>query len=233
MAVGLTPQERKGKTMGSKTKVILGAIAAILFAALIVLLKEIDVAAIGPEGTTVGFARINQAVHELTGEHMKLYDITQYLGYAAIVVAAWFALVGLLQLIQEKSFRRVDRSIWALAVLYIAVAALYVFFEKFIVNYRPIIMPGETEPAASFPSSHTMLFFVIFGSAAMMAGRHIQNGAARIAVQALCWVLVAFAVAARLVSGVHWCTDIVGGVLISTALLLFFSAALPDREDYQ
>ena len=132
-------------------KRIIGAvISGALFAVLIVLLGIYDVAAIGPAGTEVGFSHINQFVHNLTGVNMIWYDITDFIGYIAIAVCGMFAVAGFVQMIKRRSLLKVDREIWALGGLFIAVIGCYVFFEKYIVNYRPIIMPGETSPEASF-----------------------------------------------------------------------------------
>ena len=208
-----------------KKKILFGACALALFALLILLLKKADVAPIAAAGTSVGLSKLNDAFHKLTGVHFALYDLTEWLGIAAIFIAVCFALLGLWQMVRRRSLLKVDKSILALGALYAVIAVLYLFFEKFIVNYRPILMPGETLPEASFPSSHTMLFCVVLGSAAMLAEDYIPHPRAAGLVKTACWALVCLAVAARLLSGVHWLTDIVGGALISAALLCLFSAA--------
>ena len=199
-----------------------GAVFAVLFLIWIAIIKLVDVSAIGPEGTEVGLAGINKAIHEALGVNMILYKITDILGYVALLVAGLFALFGLVQLIKRKSLAKVDGAIYALAGLYVVTIGLYVIFEKVIINYRPVIMPDEVALEASFPSSHTMLACVIFGSAIVMIGKYIDNDMLRKLLIALAAVLLILVVAGRLVSGVHWFTDIVGGVLISGALVFTF-----------
>ena len=199
-----------------------GAVFAVLFLIWIAIIKLVDVSAIGPEGTEVGLAGINKAIHEALGVNMILYKITDILGYVALLVAGLFALFGLVQLIKRKSLAKVDGAIYALAGLYVVTIGLYVVFEKVIINYRPVIMPDEVALEASFPSSHTMLACVIFGSAIVMIGKYIDNDMLRKLLIALAAVLLILVVAGRLVSGVHWFTDIVGGVLISGALVFTF-----------
>ena len=194
----------------------------LLFLIWIAIIKLVDVSAIGPEGTEVGLAGINKAIHEALGVNMILYKITDILGYVALLVAGLFALFGLVQLIKRKSLAKVDGAIYALAGLYVVTIGLYVIFEKVIINYRPVIMPDEVALEASFPSSHTMLACVIFGSAIVMIGKYIDNDMLRKLLIALAAVLLILVVAGRLVSGVHWFTDIVGGVLISGALVFTF-----------
>ena len=210
-----------------KKKMSLSVLFFALFLALIAVVSTVDVAAIGPEGTKIGLSHLNQAVHEALGENMGfLYSFTKYLGYLAIMLAVCVLGVCAVQLICRKSLLRVDKALLGLAVLYGTVGVLYVLFEKIIVNYRPMIMPGETAPEASFPSTHTMLFFTILGSAAMVSGRYLKDERKALLVKIACVVLLILGVAFRLGSGVHWLTDICGGVLISSALLLAFSAYL-------
>ena len=203
-----------------------GAVFAVLFLIWIALIKLVDVSAIGPEGTEVGLAGINKAIHEALGVNMTLYKITDILGYVALLVAGLFALFGLVQLIKRKSLAKVDGAIYALAGLYVVTIGLYVIFEKVIINYRPVVMPDEVALEASFPSSHTMLACVIFGSAIVMIGKYIDNDMLRKLLIALAAVLLILVVAGRLVSGVHWFTDIVGSVLFSAGLFCIYKAII-------
>ena len=161
---------------------------------------------------------------------MALYKLTQVLGYAVLLLVAVFAVVGLLQLIRRKSLWKADREILALGCLYVVVFALYILFEKAIVNYRPVIMPGELAPEASFPSSHTMLACTVLGSAAALLKKYVKDESLVRILRALCVVVALVIVCGRLFSGVHWLTDIIGGLLYSAALLFLFSGALGAIE---
>lgn len=209
-----------------KGKIMSAVICTILFAVLIVLVKTVDVQQIGPEGTSIGFAGINKAMNEATGLNMTLYKITEVLGLLALAVAGCFALLGLVQLIKRKSFAKVDPEIYALAGLYVVVLMLYVIFEKVIINYRPVIMPDEEHVEASFPSSHTMLGFVIMGSTFIVIDKYIKNESICRLIRIVSILILIAIVLGRLFSGVHWLTDILGGVLISSALLFIFSAVI-------
>lgn len=209
-----------------KRNYLLAAVSGLLFILLIVMLKRYDVAAIGPAGTSIGFSTINQKIHEATGVNMKWYTITELLGYAAICVCGLFGLGGLAQLISRKSLLKVDKGIYSLAGLYVVVIGFYVFFEKCIINYRPVIMPGETAPEASFPSSHTMLIITVMASAAMFIRKYIRNGTLKNVVSVLCVAVILVTVYGRLICGVHWFTDIVGGILLSVTLVDIFRVVL-------
>lgn len=216
--------------MKQRTKLVAACALTLLFLLFLVLVKTVDVAAIGPNETTVGFSALNGAVRDGIGVHMGWYKLTEVLGILAILVAAAFGVLGLLQLITRKSLFKVDAQILTAGVLYLVVILLYVLFEKAIVNYRPIIMPGETEPEASFPSSHTMLTFVVMGSVTVLLKKYIQNPTLLFVLRTVCGVILVLTVIGRLVSGVHWLTDILGGVILSAALLMWFSYGLKPMK---
>ena len=212
--------------MKNKMKFIFAGISVLLTAVLIVLVRLVDVAPIGPEGTSIGLSHLNQAVHDLSGVNIFWYDITEWFGIVAILIAGLFALTGLVQLVKGRSIRNVDKEILALGALYMVVIGLYGLFEIVIVNYRPVIMPDEVHPEASFPSSHTMLVCVVLGSAMMLMDHFIKKEMLCKVLRIVCAIMIGMTVIGRLLSGVHWFTDIIGGVLISSALLLLFSGIM-------
>ena len=188
------------------------------------LLCFVDVRAIGPEGSSVGFSALNGFIHEKIGVNMYLYNITDWLGLVPIGVALGFAILGLIQLIKRKSLLRVDRSILALGVFYIIVVAVYLFFEIVVINYRPVLIEGCLE--ASYPSSTTMLVTCVMPSAAMQAKERVKNKALRQGVIIVIIAFIAFMVVARLLSGVHWITDIIGGALFSLGVVMAYKSFL-------
>ena len=210
--------------MEKKNKRWLVCVASLLMAFVLwtVLVHFIGVRAIGPEGSSVGFATLNRYVHELTGVNLSLYTITDWLGLVPIAVALGFAILGLVQLIKRKSLWKVDHSILALGVFYIVVMAAYVFFEMVVINYRPTLINGNLE--ASYPSSTTMLVMCVMPTAAMQLNARIKNTALRRCAIITIIAFTAFMVMGRLISGVHWITDIIGGALFSAGIdLIYYS----------
>ena len=194
-----------------------------LFASFIlwtVAITILDVQAIGPNGSSVGFATFNGLFHKLTGVHMEIYTITDWLGLIPLCFALGFAILGLVQLIQRKSFLKVDYSILVLGGFYILVIASYLFFEKFVINYRPVLIEGNLE--ASYPSSTTLLVLCIMPTAMMQLNTRIRNNTTKKVILSLLAIFTAFMVIGRLISGVHWFTDIIGGVLLSTGLVMLY-----------
>ena len=209
-----------------RKKVGKACISFALFILLIALVTSIDLAVIGPANTAIGLSHLNGAVHNLIGVHMIWYKITNYLGYLAILSGLVFAGIGCKQLVERKSLGQVDKPILALGGLFVLLGVIYVLFEKAVVNCRPVLMEGETVPEASFPSSHTVLAMVIFGAVAMILADYVKDKKTAGLLQNICLILMVVAVIGRLISGVHWFTDILGGVFLSYALLQLFSGIL-------
>ena len=189
-----------------------------------ILVKVIDVQALGAEGSLIGFAGLNTAVFKLLGTNHFAYLATQLFGVLAILVAAVFAVLGFLQLLKRKSLLKVDREILMAGIVYALVIILYVLFEKLAINYRPVVLDEGLE--ASYPSTHTMLILTILGTAIPLAGKYIKNPKLALAVKLICILIMWLTVIFRLISGVHWFTDIIGGVLISLCLIRLYKALL-------
>ena len=189
-----------------------------------VAIRFIDVQAIGPQESSVGFATINQFVHTLTGVHMSLYTITDWLGLVPLMFVMGFGTLGLIQWIKRKHLLKVDYSILVLGGFYILVMAAYVLFEVFVINYRPVLIDGYLE--ASYPSSTTMLVMCVMPTAIMQFDTRIKNDALKRCVTYAITAFIVFMVIVRLISGVHWFTDIIGGALLSTGLVLMYRAII-------
>ena len=184
----------------------------------------VDVRAIGPKGSCVGFAVINDFVHTLTGVHLSLYNITDWLGLMPIFVCMGFGILGLVQWIKRKSISKVDYDILVLGGFYTVTIAVYLFFESVVINYRPVLINGFLE--ASYPSSTTMLVMCVMPTAIMQLESRIKNKVLCNIIVVTIIVFTAFMVIGRLISGVHWFTDIVGGALLSAGLVTMYRAVI-------
>ena len=187
-------------------------------------IQFVDVQAIGPQESSVGFATINRFVHNLTGVHMSLYTITDWLGLVPLIFVMGFGTFGLIQWIQRKDLLKVDYSILVLGGFYIVVLAVYVLFEMLAVNYRPVLIDGILE--ASYPSSTTMLVMCVMPTTIMQFNARIKNNVLKRFVASAMIAFVVFMVIGRFVSGVHWFSDMIGGALLSAGLVLMYRAVI-------
>ena len=205
-----------------KKKFLIGEGFLAAFVLWTVLVSFVDIRPIGPNGSRVGFAALNGFVHDLTGVNLFLYTVTDWLGLVPIAVAFGFAILGLAQWIKRKSLLKVDGSLLVLGGFYIAVIASYIFFETVVINYRPTLIDGYLE--ASYPSSTTMLVMCVMPTAMLQLRPRIKNDVFRRCVLILIALFTAFMVIGRLLSGVHWLTDIIGGALLSAGLVSIYAS---------
>ncbi len=214
----------------TKRNIIISAVLIICAIAYTFLVKTVDVKPIGPDNTSVGFATVNEAIANKLPFNETLYKITKYLGYVSLAAVGAYAIVGLIQLITRKSLFKVDREIIALGIFFVIVLALYVAFEIVIVNYRPVILDSEVGVEASFPSSHTVLAICVCTSI-IMVNKKIFNEVKGIKLVNIGALIVLFGTAiGRTLSGVHWISDIMGGVVISAALLMTFYTVINAKK---
>lgn len=215
-----------------KRFLLLGVGFILLFIIWTMLIKNIDVKTVGPQMTSVGFATFNSWFHKLTGVHMELYELTDWLGLIPVGICMIFAVMGLLQMARRKSLLKVDYDIILLGLYYVVVVASFLIFEIFPINYRPILINGIIE--ASYPSSTTLLVLSVMPTLILQANLREKNVFVKKVIQGSTELFVLFMVICRLISGVHWFTDIIGGILLSCGLYHIYKGmvleAIKDRD---
>ena len=195
-----------------------------------VMIITTDVQPMGVNGTDIGLSTINLWFHRLTGANMTLYIITDWLGLVPIFSCLVFGFVGAVQFVKRKSLAKVDRDIIILSVYYISVIFLYLFFETIPINYRPILINGYME--ASYPSSTTLLVLSVMPTVSFQTKRMVKNSTACKVLNILAIAFSAFMVIGRLLSGVHWLSDIIASVLVSAGLFCIYKSLvlMYDKE---
>ena len=206
--------------MIKRKSLIFGIIFIAAFFVWTLLVRFVDVQQIGPNGSSVGFATLNGAFRDFIGVNMSLYVITDWLSLVPVGIALGFAMLGFIQLIKRKRLTRVDFSILALGGFYVVVISIYILFEMIDINYRPVLINGYLE--RSYPSSTTVLVMCIMLTSIMQLKNRIKNKVARWSIIGVMIAFAFFMVIGRVLSGVHWITDIIGGALISAGLALIY-----------
>ncbi|MDD6194136.1 MAG: phosphatase PAP2 family protein [Lachnospiraceae bacterium] len=204
----------------------------ILFMVLTVLLVYVDTQPIGLGGSLVGLATVNGAVFDYIGKSLLWYNITEILGKVAILYMFGFAIYGLAQWVDRHKLRRVDKDLFVLAFIYVLIAGCYAVFEIFIINFRPVLVTTEME--ASYPSSHTMLVVCVMATAIMQFHSKIKKKKVlRIVLEIISAAILVVSVVGRMLSGVHWFTDILGALLLSGTLITFYYALVKRVRIYE
>ena len=211
------------KTDGKKG-IVTGIALILAFIVWTILIQRVDVQPAGVNGTDIGFTAVNTWFHQLTGVHMGIYTVTDWLGLVPIVVCICFGVLGLVQWIKRRSLTKVDPDIILLGVYYILVILAYLVFEMIPINYRPVLIEGAME--ASYPSSTTLLVLSVMPTLIFQVGRRTQNPTVRTLTMACAVLFSALMVIGRLISGVHWLTDIIGAILLSAGLYILYRSAV-------
>jgi len=180
------------------------------------LIQAVDVQPRGVNGTDIGFATVNSWFHKLTGVHMTVYVLTDWLGLVPVFVCILFGCIGFVQLVKRRSLVKVDYDILLLGIYYIVVIAGYLIFEVIPINYRPILIEGRME--ASYPSSTTLLVLSVMPTLIFQVNRRVENESVKRVISIITMLFTVFMVIGRLICGVHWLSDIVGSVLLSVGL---------------
>ena len=207
-----------------KKSLLIGSIFLAMFTVWTVLIQTVDVQPLGQNGTSIGFAAFNCWFHHFTGANMVLYTITDWMGLVPVIICLSFAGIGLVQLIKRRSLFKVDTDIRILGVYFVIVFLAYAIFERIPINYRPILIEGKME--ASYPSSTTLLVLSVMPALIEQIQRRLSDVTAKRIITIAAIAFSVFMVTGRLVSGVHWFTDIVGGVLLSSGLFQLYKAAV-------
>ena len=216
--------------MKGRKELLTGIILLSAFALWTFMILNVDVQNVGQKGTAVGFAAFNTWFHNITGVHLWLYNVTDWLGLVPVFICMCFGVLGLVQLIKRRSLFKVDIDIILLGVYYILVIFGYLIFEMIPINYRPILINGVME--ASYPSSTTLLVLSVMPTLILQIKRRCENKALRNTVYIFAVLFSSFMVLGRLVAGVHWATDIIGSVLLSFGLFELYHSAeiLTDKR---
>lgn len=216
--------------MSKKLKlwIIVSSILLVFFIGFTCAVKFIDVQAVGEAGSKVGFAFVNEPFMKAIGQSETWLKVSEIFGLMGIALAGCLIVLGIVQWVQRKSIKKVDYQIFDLATLYSIMIVLYLLFEIVVVNKRPILVEGKLE--ASYPSSHTLLSICIFGSAIQMINYLISNKKIKVVLNCLCVICMTFVVVGRMLSGVHWFTDIIGSVILGCVLLSIFNVMLTSKN---
>lgn len=195
-----------------KKRWIVAAVLGLLAIAFTVALKFVDVRPVGPVMSEVGFGTTNSTIFSSIQPEKNWLTVSNIMIGAIVVAGVLFVLLGFWQLIKRKSFKEVDWSIKMLVVTYILMLGVYIFFEKICVfNYRPVLIDGNLE--ASFPSSHTLFATTIGLTVMMILPNYVKSKAICLILDVILAAMVFITANGRIAGGVHWTSDVIGGLL--------------------
>lgn len=184
------------------------------------LVAMVDYKPIGPRGSEVGLAAVNGFLHSHFGYNDLFYVLSKLLGYICFLIPVINAGVALRDICRKKSLFKIGPDVLGAFVIYVLMAFFYVLFNTVVLNSRPVLMDGQLE--ASYPSSHTLLGITLCLTAALQLNFRDRNLERKVRNQRILIALGVLVVVTRFFSGVHWFTDIVGGVLLGLTLTALY-----------
>ena len=181
---------------------------------------RVDVKTVGVNGSNIGLSGLNIWFHNLTGVNMFLYCYTDLLSIIPLAVCGLFGFIGFYQLVNRKSILKVDHDILVLGCYYVIVIGVFLMFEQIPINYRPILIEGKMD--VSYPSSTTLLVLCVMPTLIEQINRRLKNRSMIKIISFITLIYSLLMVFFRLMSGVHWFSDIIGGILLSISLILVY-----------
>lgn len=193
-------------------------ILTVLFVAFTVAVKWLDVQVDGAH--EIGWASVNFWWRDLIG----VSDVWRVVSDVAAVLTL-LTLVGVIvwqvvALVRARGIHRATRHWLVLDGALGALRLCYLLFEFVVINYRPILIDGVAE--ASYPSSHVLLFATVCPLLMLTFWREIKSRPWRAGIVTLGVVLMLIGMVARALSGYHWLTDVLGGVLLGAVLVAWY-----------
>ena len=219
--------------IANNKKTLYGALSGIMLIIIlvfIVLLKKVNVGTNGDKN--IGLSKINLAIYNSLGTN-KIMDIISTIILAmAGALALFFVVIGIIEVVKRKKLEMLDNSIKALALVYVITGWIYLIFDYILViNYRPTTECISSSP--SFPSTHTMLILMIFLTGITVLEGLIKNKKLLYFVEIGFGLLGILAIVTRMLSGKHWFTDIIAGILFAIMLYFFHKFIIELLNEYQ
>lgn len=217
--------------MSEKTKngFLLTVILLVGFLIYTMCVMYVDAKPMGLDGTKIGFASLNVPIHQFLGFNKAFYYLSKGIGVITFIVAGFFAALTVIEMFIRKGIFKADQSLYALCVIYVLVIIAYVLFDKLAINFRPIDMGEGLEP--SYPSTHTMLAVVVFVTGAIQLKYRLDESVIKRTVIIVLYALNGLMILFRMLSGVHWFTDILGGVIIGAVFISLYINMLSFIND--
>ena len=189
---------------------IVGIVFIFLFLLLMILLN-FNKANLGETNTPVGLSSINKL---FVTNYVDIYNSMSQVGlYLSFIIIAGFAITGFYQLIKRKSLFKVDLDIILFGVGVIVLIITWLLFDKVIAyNYRPIYVNKNLE--GSFPSTHVLFTTFVLVSAFGISLNREKNNFYNLAILVIAILVITLTSLCRVLSGMHWATDVLGGLLL-------------------
>lgn len=191
-----------------------------VFVVLTITVKYVDQKNIGSQ--VIGWATINLWWRDIIGVR-NFWQIASHI-FAAItlIILVMFLVWQAIALLRRKSFRTMPRHWWFFDLTLIALALCYIVFQIMVINFRPLLIDGVAE--LSYPSSHVLLLATLWPVFILTLSREVKSRPWLRVASVIGIIVMTVGIIARLLSGYHWFTDIIGGIMLGAVLTCWYQA---------
>ncbi|MBQ3464767.1 phosphatase PAP2 family protein [Candidatus Saccharibacteria bacterium] len=157
--------------------------------------------------------------------------ITDIILISAIAILGVFAVLGLIQWIKRKSFKKVDKELRWMPLPLALMAAIYLIFDKVLpkfFDFMPTRPNGSGEP--SFPSTHVMVVATIFFLVFMVLPKYVENKTMRIILEILMLAGIILTCIGRVLANMHWPLDVFGGIVFAFFFAEVYILTIKERK---
>ena len=172
---------------------------------------------------------MNSAIFDFFGVNKAWDKVTDILLCTILAVFAVFGIMGIVQLVKRKNIIKVDKELVCMIPILILMVIIYAVFNKiWIINYRPVLIDGVAE--VSFPSSHVLASFTLSLMMMIALPKYIEKKKRRIVIDVMLGLLVAAIAFGRVASGMHWFSDVCGGIVFGIILVVTYVVILRKSD---
>lgn len=190
-------------------------VLAVLFT---IAVKKIDTAIVW--GKEIGFSNINIAIHNFLQTSETFDKISDIMMVVSALLLGGLVFMATYQLISGKGLKAVDRELVVSGAVLLLTAGIYFLFEAVVINFRPVLIDGYLE--ASYPSTHVLFSMVVNIISIDYIISKIKNKKIMLPAVISVSVVTVVGFCSRVLSGMHWLTDIVGALLFAGALIMIY-----------
>ena len=174
------------------------------------------------DGHRLGLATMNGWWRDLVGVNAAWRVVSDVVAVGTVFGAVGLLIVQIVAVVRGRGLRPVVRDWWGVDLVLISLGICYGLFQIVVINYRPLLMHGVAE--ASYPSSHVLLFATVWPLLILTLWRMTKRRWVRVTVMVVGMMVMLAGIVARALSGYHWLSDLVGGVLLGVTLVAWYLA---------
>lgn len=147
---------------------------------------------------------------------LQFFNLITNFGSIKFITSLSILIAGILLIKNRKRLAK-----FFLGVLFFGAGSAYLF-KELVRRLRPEMLLGFVESGFSYPSAHALLGTVFYGFLAYYLAKRQTEKSKKFLIYVGATIIITLVALSRVVIGVHWGTDVIGGLLLGLSLLFAF-----------